>query len=145
MDAAQQAALAKLSRMEPLRLLPHLVSTGMPHADKHEYGNRVSEAQRQGAEVRMVPIDQLHAVQSGVDPRRLRHFIESPGDIVEPGRRNASGYTTDMPIVVDHAGKLYLHDGHHRAVARRLMGETSVKARVVKIGAGGALRAWAKS
>jgi hypothetical protein len=132
-NTQQRKALATLAAMPPLKSRPHLVSTGLPRASKHDYGNKVTEAQREASTVQQVPIKGLHAVQSGVSPERLRKFIEHPDLIDEPGRTNKGGYLTDVPIVVDFDGKRLVHDGHHRIVASRLLGDKTVPARVVKI------------
>jgi hypothetical protein len=132
MNPQQRKALATLATLPPLKRKPHLVSTGLPRANKHDYGNEVTEQQREASTVQQVPIKGLHAVQSGVSPDRLRKFIQHPDLIDEPGRTNKGGYLTDVPIVVEANGKRYLHDGHHRTVAEKLMGKTTVPARVVK-------------
>jgi len=138
-------ALNELAKIPRLKLFPHLIDTGLPWANKHDYGNKVSEAQRQTATISTIPIADLHCVQIGVNPKKVAGFIDNPSKIDLPGRRNGNGYTTDMPIVVSFHGKLYLHDGHHRVMALRLLGETSVKARLVKLDSkANQIIAWAK-
>lgn len=144
MDDAQRKAIARLDRMKAIRLLPDLVGNSMPHASKRDYGNRVSEEQRTAAPVTDVPIAGLHSVQEGVYRERVRQYLLHPEMLDQPGRRNRGGYTTDVPIVVEYQGKRYLHDGHHRVVAARMLGEDTVRARVVPITRGQAMRAWAK-
>jgi hypothetical protein len=80
-----------------------------------------------------VPIAKLHAVQSGVSPAKVRGLIHHPEAFDRPGHTTESGLLDDLPIVVQFGGKMYLHDGHHRVVAQRMLGRTTVKARVVKI------------
>jgi hypothetical protein len=142
-DPVQQTALAKLETKPRLALRQWLISTGLPRASKHTYGNRVTERQREKATVKDVPIAELHAVQSGVVPEKVAEYIKRPTLIDQPGKRNEHGYLTDMPIVVHYGGKYLVHDGHHRVVAQKLMGAKTVQARVVELSRSDVLKTWA--
>lgn len=140
-----EEALADLAKIPRLKLLPHLIGTGLPWADKHDYGNSVSASERENATIEEVPISKLHAVQSGVKPQEVQAFIEHPTALEKPGRRSPNGYLTDLPIVVSCRGKLYLHDGHHRTVAQKLMGAKTIRARVVTVSPGSKIKKWSAS
>jgi hypothetical protein len=111
-------AKAKVDALGVLRGRSWLAPVGMPIANKHDYGNRVTRAMRESAPTEDVVISDLHAVQTGVSREKVRRMIEE-------------GIPNKPPVVVRHAGKLYLHDGHHRVVARRLSGQQTVSAKVV--------------
>jgi hypothetical protein len=132
-DPKQESALAALAST---RLVPGkswLIPTGMPRASKHDYGNSVTQPMRESADVYEVPCKDLHAVQSGVSAAKVRGLLHHPEVFDRPGHVNDAGLSDDLPIVVRYGGKLYLHDGHHRVVAQRMMGAEQVRVRVVKI------------
>ncbi len=135
MDEKQQSALDELAASRPIPGRAWLIPTGLRRASKHDYGNRVTQSMRERASVRDVPIANLHAIQSGVSSAKLRGLIHHPEVFDRPGHKTAGGLDDDLPIVVDYRGKIYLHDGHHRVVAQRMLGRDVVKARVVKIDA----------
>jgi ParB-like chromosome segregation protein Spo0J len=58
-------------------------------------------------------------------------FIDRP-DSIPPGMQDPKhGGVVDTPIVIHQDGKNYLHDGHHRVTAARLMGDKDIQARYV--------------
>jgi hypothetical protein len=127
--SAKEDALAKLETMKPDGDRSWLIPTGMSMADKHDYGNRVARSMRESAPIVTMPIDEIRAVQSGVTREKVHRMIEG-------------GVPDEPPIVVKRGGTLYLHDGHHRVIARRLLGEREVRVRLVE--ARGSLSRWAK-
>ena len=139
----QAAAEKRLDVIRPVPGRSDLIPTGMPRASKHRYGNRVTQLQREMATIREVPIADLHAVQRGVSRRKVRQLLRHPEAFDLHGHTTDHGILDDLPIVVHYGAKLYLHDGHHRVVAQRLLGADRVKARVVRIQNPIAL--WAKS
>lgn len=80
-----------------------------------------------------VPLAQLTAIQKTVNVERLENHLADPHLIARGARKIGSGMKTDRPVVVRAGGKAYLHDGHHRATAAMLRGETDIKARVVDL------------
>jgi len=66
-----------------------------------------------------VSIDDLIAGQSGLDRDLIASLIKS-------------GYTT-LPVVVRYKGLNYISDGHHRIVAAKLLGQHSVKVKLVEL------------
>lgn len=70
---------------------------------------------------RPVLITDLTPTQPAVTIDRLLHLQE--GGEPETG--------DPYPHVVDHEGRLYVHDGHHRYVIALIRGEASFPARVV--------------
>jgi hypothetical protein len=125
-----------VKRLASIRSVPgcsDLIPTGMPRASKHRYGNQVTQSQRELADVREVLIADLHAVQRGVSRRKVRQLLGHPEAFDQHGHTTEHGILDDLPIVVQYGSKLYLHDGHHRVVAQRILGAERVKARVVRI------------
>lgn len=74
-----------------------------------------------GVPTRVVAIDELIATQPGVLFHGLRDDAPTPvgGD--------------EIPHVISWHGRLYLEDGHHRVVRRRLAGGKTVQARVLEV------------
>lgn len=118
-----------------------LAHHGMPLASSAEYGSYVSFDEVCEATVEKVPLAELRAVQGSVSRKGLVGYLLRDGK-AEAGREDASGYPRDLPIVVEERGRYYVHDGHHRVVANRLLGKAEVEARVVRIKRC-ALKAWA--
>lgn len=72
-----------------------------------------------------IPFHQvLHTSQSSVDSPGLRAYVDRPNNPEE--WKDDVGF--DAPEVVEHKGRLWIHDGHHRIIASRLRGERSFKA-----------------
>lgn len=65
-----------------------------------------------------VPMDSLVAMQDRVDPKKVEAIRSSD---------SAGG---KLPVVVQHNGKNYIADGHHRLAAQWLDGEEKAKVRV---------------
>ncbi len=64
-----------------------------------------------------VPLDSLHAMQDRVDPVKVKAIQDS------------GVAAAKLPVVVRHAGKNYIGDGHHRLAAQWLNGETTASVR----------------
>jgi hypothetical protein len=88
------------------------------------------------APVREVRLDQLHAIQHSVNANRVKQYILDPA--MQPvGARNPKHRgLVDYPIVVEHKGVLYIHDGHHRLTADLLKGRETAMVRYVAIRGG---------
>jgi hypothetical protein len=130
----REVATARLARM-PTSVTKHGVDHGMPYADKNAYKGKHSNREINGridqAPVRRVPLDGLHAIQHSVRPGRVLTFINDPG-AVRPGTHDPEhGGIVDHPIVIHQDGVNYLHDGHHRVTAARLLGDKDIEARYV--------------
>lgn len=97
-----------------------------------------------GAPVEQVRLSKLVATQDDVGLKEVERYVEDPDAKAKKGIINAtSGALVDMPIVVDWHGKQYIHDGHHRLFAQRLMGAKEAGARVIDADAV-ALGRWAE-
>lgn len=128
------AAKAQLARL-PTSLTRHGVAHGFPVVNKNVYkskhSNREINDAIDAAPVKPVPLDQIHAIQYSVKPARVVTFIDRP-DAVPPGTTDPKHEgIVDAPIVIKQDGKMYLHDGHHRATAAKLLGDRDIKARLV--------------
>lgn len=128
------AAAAKLARLKP-SVTGHGVDHGFPYADKVAYKSKHSNEEINGridqASVKAVPIASIHAIQHSVKPGRVLTFINDPG-AVAPGTHDPKHHgIVDHPIVIHQDGANYLHDGHHRATAAKLMGDKTIQARYV--------------
>jgi hypothetical protein len=66
---------------------------------------------------------ELHTSQTHVDRAGVRSYIDRPNDPEHWDENN--GY--DAPSVYEHQGKLWIHEGHHRIIASRLRGDSSIK------------------
>lgn len=74
--------------------------------------------------VRSVRIRDLVATQPGV----------LLGALAENYQRGDRGYEIDPhPHVIEWEGRLYLEDGHHRAIRALLRGHTHLEARVLQV------------
>lgn len=83
------------------------------------------------APTQIVPLNSLTGIQRTVNSERLSGYLA--GDVKSEGRAPHSGMPKDLPVVVKMNGKLFLHDGHHRATAALLKGADSIRARVVDL------------
>jgi hypothetical protein len=133
-DARKVAAKAKLARMQTSST-GHGVAHPFPVADKDVYKAKHTNEEINGAidkaPIKDVPLAKIHAIQYSVKPGRVLTFIDRP-DAVPPGYHDPEhGGIVDEPVVIKQDGKMYLHDGHHRATAAALMGDKTVKARLV--------------
>lgn len=74
----------------------------------HDQADIVS---RPGGKIREVSINEgLHTPQSTLDAKRVRQLIRNPKAVDEE-------IDNELPVVVRLDGKLWMGDGHHRAVA----------------------------
>ena len=65
-------------------------------------------------------IKDLHYGQQWYSHAGVSHYLQGKGNINEPIR------------VTLHNGKYIIHDGHHRLIANKLLGNTTIKAHVFK-------------
>lgn len=106
---------------------------GFRRASSAEYGGKVTLEQALGADVEEVPVAELRACQGSVSRKGVVRYLLLGGR-AEAGRTDAgSAYPRDLPIVVLERGRYFLHDGHHRATAQKLLGAKAVEARVVRV------------
>lgn len=63
-----------------------------------------------------VPLSSLTAMQDRVDPKKVAAMTDA-----KPGK---------LPLVVQHNGRNYIADGHHRLAAQWLAGETKAKVKI---------------
>lgn len=86
------------------------------------------------APVERVPLKELNGIQQTVNSERLAGYVENPK--VKAGTRAPGhGGLIDKPVVVRVGGKLYIHDGHHRAAAAKIRGDIDISSRVVDLDA----------
>lgn len=131
-----------LSKLGDLPRAKHGVAPPPPLVldDKEHYHDACEKAGCPGhlapeiaaAPIMTVPIAGIHTIQGSVNPGRVAQYLHNPG-LMPPGARGKHGGPVDTPIVVQANGKRWLHDGHHRAVAGILKGETAIKARFVDL------------
>ena len=108
------------------------IAHGLSHADAPYDAKRTYKDEIEHATIERVPFKGLLATQHSVRRDSVRNFIDNPG-IVRNGQRNLSGVLEDRPVVMRIGETNYLHDGHHRAAAKILMGYPDMMARVVEL------------
>lgn len=89
---------------------------GMPDVGQ---GTGWTERQWRQAPARWVRLADLTACNRDgyLDEKRVAGYVRAGGG--------------GKPCVVEHCGRLYVADGHHRAVAAYRRGETHIKARII--------------
>ncbi len=87
------------------------------------YGNAFDQSAissaAKGSVYRDVPLSQLIATQRTVNTERVRAYTKPPAE--------------HSPLVLEHGGKFYLHNGHHRAAAELAQGHATLRARVATL------------
>ena len=83
------------------------------------------------APVQGVSLKGVRTIQRSVNPERVLHFLRHPGQLGHA--RNGHWGPVDLPIIVQAGGQRWIHDGHHRATAAILRGESGVRARFVDL------------
>lgn len=136
----KEMAKAKLLNLSPADK-PGNVEHPFPVVDRKKY---LAANKAEGVKVgkladkvkpSLVPLDQLSGIQKSVNAERVADYIDKGGNAPEGKRASGAGNLVDFPLVVKRGGKLTLHDGHHRAIAKKLLGEKTIKARVVDLDA----------
>lgn len=97
------------------------------------------------APVHEVKISDLIATQRGVNLDEVEKYEE--GKEIPKGTVGHTGIVVDHPTVIQRRGRLFLFDGHHRTVSRRMAGKDSIEARVVDVDRAldrKGLKAWAR-
>lgn len=129
-------ALGELARM-PSYGSSSLVQAPFPKIDKSEYLQGVDNAKLnaaiEAAPIKSVPLHKLRSIQGPVERARVAEFIQEPKQLPKGTRDPAHGGLTDIPVVVAKGEHLFLHDGHHRATAAKLLGKQSIQARYVTL------------
>lgn len=85
------------------------------------------------APVKDVPIASLVAIQHTVDKDRVQAYIDNPKLIRRGTKHDNHGGVVDLPIVIHFEGTNYLHDGHHRTTAQKLLGASVIECRYVDL------------
>jgi hypothetical protein len=102
------------------------VATPMRFIDRKAYedlvGNRELNGLIDAAPTVQVPIAPLVAIQHTINASRVAEYIRTP-KLRRRGLRDPyHGGLIDLPIVIQLRGTRYIHDGHHRTVASKLLG-----------------------
>ena len=127
----RRARMLHPGAIEGTRVVP------MPKVPKDEYralikGKAIAE-KTNTAGVEDVALSELTATQQHVNTQRLIEHATNPMLIAPGTRASGTGGVIDVPTVVVTNGNKVLHDGHHRCVAAKLKGETTIKARVIRL------------
>jgi hypothetical protein len=88
------------------------------------------------APIKTIPLAGLITIQRSVSPERVEQYLQNPE--MRPAERRGEtsethGGPIDYPVVVQVAGKRYIHDGHHRLVAAKLSGDSSAPVRFLNL------------
>lgn len=110
-------------------------------ADREAYLRQVRGSgvfkRAEDAQIQEVALAELWGLQRHVNVERLQAHYDNPTLIPAGTRAAGHGGLVDVPTVVRVGGKLYAHDGHHRATAAHLRGQPSIRARIVDLDAAG--------
>jgi SPP1 gp7 family putative phage head morphogenesis protein len=120
-DPRTQAALDKLAAMKGKKYvqIPLAVDT-----NENAYPNPGQLFEKpENYSIQQVAFQGLKATQEVVDRDRVKWLLEHPDHKPEDGEIR----------IVKYKGKNYIHDGHHRAIAAYLKGDTTVNARVIEV------------
>lgn len=85
------------------------------------------------APIREVKLNELHAIQHSVNADRVKQYILDPAMQPSGARNPRHNGLVDYPIVIEHKGVLYIHDGHHRLTADFLKGHATAMVRYVVV------------
>lgn len=120
---------------------PGIVRHPFKLASREDYLRQVRGAgifkRAEEAKIQDVPLKEIWGLQRHVNVERLQAHYDNPSLIPLGTRSSGHGGLTDMPTFTKVGGKLYVHDGHHRAAAAHLKGAQSIRARVVDLDASG--------
>jgi signal peptide peptidase SppA len=92
-------------------------------AYKNARDRSVISAAIRGSVYRDVPLEGLIATQRHVNDDRVHQYAQ--GVATPPAKHS--------PVVLEHRGRFYLHNGHHRAAAALERGETTLRARFASL------------
>jgi len=127
-DRTVDQALDILKRL-PEADKPGEVAVTMPVEEKPPYTPVAADLQ--GAKPKTVKLRKLIATRDTVKRNRVEHYIKNPdeaGSLWKVG----GGLPLDKPYVVKSGGQLYIHDGHHRLMARQLLGVDKTEVYLIK-------------
>jgi hypothetical protein len=96
-------------------------------------GNRELNALIEAAPVVDVPIVSLVAIQHTINAVRVAQYLEKPNMRRRGMRDPVHGGPIDLPICIHLGGVNYLHDGHHRLTADKLLGARLARCRYVDL------------
>jgi len=102
---------------------------------KEHFTNRQINQAIEDAPIESVSLDRLHAIQHSVQADKVKRYIADPDSVPKGARDPRHQGPVDVPIVVEYEKKVFIHDGHHRTTAAKLMGKKTVKARFVDLDA----------
>lgn len=113
------------------------VATPLRFVDRKVYedriGNRELNALIDAAPVEQVPVASLVAIQHTINAERVAQYVQKINLRRRGTRDPRHGGLIDLPIVVRIGGTNYLHDGHHRVTADKLLGARLVTVRYVDL------------
>ena len=119
-------------------LTPGTVQHPFPVESRESYLASIKGAgvfkRAESAPVVRVPLKGLIGVQSTINMERVMQHASDPSKVA-PGTRGAHHGLVDHVVLVKKNGKLFIHDGHHRATAAALRGQMDIKARLVDLDA----------
>ncbi len=127
-DRASRAQRSPEQALSLLRAWPGgpNVANPMRFVDRDAYqkliGNRELNALIEAAPIVPMPIANLTAIQHTINLERVAQYIQKPNMRRRGLRDPEHGGLIDLPIVVHVGGMSYLHDGHHRVTAEKLLG-----------------------
>lgn len=123
----KKAALDKLAKTEPgEKLITNPLKAGKDDGSQ----GTVTKELVDRAPIKDVKISDIHSVQDTVTREGVERAIKNP---TGKGRNQGEDYSTKVPVLVqDEKGKYFVHDGNHRIVGRKLLGQTSVPVKVVQ-------------
>jgi len=120
---------------------PGIVRHPFKLADRNEYLRQIRGSgifkRAEEAAIQDVKLSELYGLQRHVNAERLQAHYDNPGLIPMGTRAPGHGGLVDVPTIVRVGGRLFAHDGHHRATAAHLRGQPSIRARVVDLDAAG--------
>lgn len=87
---------------------------------RKKYGNDYLKKLINNADIKEIPIDSLIGGQLGLDRNMIKNYIINDN-------------YKEFPIIINFNNNFYIDDGHHRIVAKKLLGNDKIKVRYVEI------------
>jgi hypothetical protein len=135
---SRRGRFARQSGAEAMALLRDRQRIGPGDTVSHGFGQdkapwrsgREMTREVESSKAQTVELAGLTATQPWVKRELVRAFLENP-DLVRHGQRTMGGTLEDLPVVVQHKGKRYIQDGHHRLAAKKLTGQRTALVRII--------------